>query len=149
MTIDTTRGDQIPVAVYGNLRAGYSGYRLLAGRADGAVDGFVDGHELVVDGLPFARPSAAGRLVVEVMWPLPHIYDRVLTDLDRHEGCQPGRADESFYVRVRVNARTAAGEVEAWLYEAGQLIRRRLRWRAAVPSADYAAVRRPAWETVA
>jgi len=149
MTIDTTRGDQIPVAVYGNLRAGYSGYQLLAGRIDAAADGVVDGHELVVDGLPFARPAAAGKLVVEVMWPLPHIYDSVLADLDHHEGYRAGQEDDSLYARVPVTARTAAGDVEAWLYEAGRLIRSRLSRRAAVPSGDYADVRRGDWETVA
>ena len=89
--------------------------------------GVVDSHELVVDGLPFARPSTHGGLVAEVMWPLPHLYDEALNDLDRLEGYHPERPEASFYIRTEVTVRTAQGDVQAWLYEAGEQVRDRLR----------------------
>ena len=135
--------EQLPVAVYGTLRVGYGNSRLLAGRTAELTTGVVEGHELVVDGLPFARPSATGRVVVELMWLLPHLYDQVLGDLDRLEGYDPDRTD-SLYVRTEVTVDTANGDVQAWLYEAGERAQARLRFQTAVRSGDYATVRGPA-----
>jgi len=121
----------------------------MAGRTSDIVTGIVDSHELVVDGLPFARPSTHGGLVVEVMWPLPHLYDEVLDDLDRLEGYHPERPETSFYIRTEVNVHTTQGDVQAWLYEAGERTRERLRHLPATASGDYSTVRRPTTEAVA
>ncbi len=145
----TTTDEQLPIAVYGTLRVGHSNHRLMAGRTSDIVMGVVDSHELVIDGLPFARPSTRGGLVAEVMWPLPHLHDQVLTDLDRLEGYHPERPEASFYIRTEVTVRTAQGDVQAWLYEAGQRARDRLRHLPATESGDYSTVRRPASEAVA
>lgn len=143
MSTDTPT-TQIPVAVYGTLRVGYRNHRLLAGRTASIASGVVDGYELVVDGLPFARPSTTGRLVVEVMWLLPDIYDRVLADLDRLEGFDPD-AHDNLYTRVEASVTTTDGhDVQAWLYVAGERATRHLKtYVTAVPSGDYADVSRP------
>ena len=144
MTIDSTT-TPLPIAVYGTLRVGYGNHRYVAGRTAEITPGVVDGYELVVEGLPYARPSTTGRLVVEVMWPLPHLYDEVLADLDQLEGYHPD-ADTNHYTRTQVTVTTQDGAgVEAWLYEVGELGRRRLRsYPTVVASGDYADVRRPA-----
>lgn len=149
MTNRPTTDEQLPIAVYGTLRVGHSNHRLMAGRTSDIAMGIVDSHELVVDGLPFARPSTRGGLVAEVMWPLPLIYDEVLTDLDRLESYHPERPEASFYIRTEVTVRTAHGDVQAWLYEAGQRARVRLRHLPATASGDYSTVRSPTTEAVA
>jgi gamma-glutamylcyclotransferase (GGCT)/AIG2-like uncharacterized protein YtfP len=148
MTTDTTT-TQLPIAVYGTLRVGYHNHRHVAGRTAEITPGVVDGYQLVVEGLPYARPSTTGHLVVEVMWPLPHIYDDVLADLDRLEGYSPD-ADANHYTRTQVTVTTTDGaEVDAWLYEAGEWAQRRLRsYPTVVASGDYTDVRTPAGRRV-
>ncbi len=135
---------QLPIAVYGTLRVGYGNHRYMAGRTAEIATGVVEGYQLVVDGLPYARQSTTGHLVVELMWPLPHIYDDVLADLDRLEGYRP-EADSNHYSRTKVTVITADGQdVEAWLYEAGEWAHRRLRsYPTVVASGDYADVHSP------
>ena len=146
---DNPTGEQLPIAVYGTLRVGQHNHRFVAGRIGDIETGTVDSHELVVDGLPFARPASIGNLVVEVMWPLPNIYDEVLADLDRLEGYHPEQPETSFYLRTEVTVHTPAGDVEAWLYEAGTQARHRLGQYPPVESGDFVALRRRVGEEVA
>ena len=135
---------RLPLAVYGTLRPGFGNHGLLAGRTHRQAPGLVDGYELVVDRIPFARRRPGGRLVVEVVWPSPRAYDRVLADADQLEGYDPhGDPADNLYVRVAVTVTTAVGEqVRAWLYEVGPLGRSHLSpGLVPVPSGDYADVR--------
>ncbi len=143
MKTDTTTA-QLPIAVYGTLRVGYGNHRYMAGRTVDIAAGVVEGYQLVIDGLPYARQSTTGHLVVELMWPLPHIYDEVLADLDRLEGYRPD-AEHNHYTRTQVTVTTTDGQdVEAWLYEAGEWAHRRIRsYSTVVATGDYADVRRP------
>ena len=144
----STADERLPIAVYGTLRVGHGNHRLVAGRTSDIVSGVVHSHELVVDGLPFARPSTVGGLLVEVVWPVSELYDDVLAELDRLEGFRPDHGD-SFYVRREVLVSTEQGDVRAWLYEAGERARRSLRLHPRVESGDYTDVRPLAGEAVA
>ena len=115
------RAEQLPLAVYGTLRQGFGNHDLLAGRIRHVTPGLVAGYELVVDRIPYARPNVDARLVVEIVWPLPALYDQILADVDYLEGYNPHtHAWHNLYTRVAVTATThQQREVEAWLYEAG------------------------------
>ena len=141
-----------PFAVYGTLRAGEGNSWLLAGRVERDL-GSVDGYELVLDGsLPFALPRSGARLVVELAWPLPGLYDRVITKLDRLEGYNPDvPKHRNFYVRRRVQAHSAGYDGTAWLYVPSVPTQQHLRYATRIPSGDYTERHRfrgtrPMWE---
>ena len=129
-----------PIAVYGTLRRGFGNHDLLAGRIRQLFPGCVVGYELVVDRIPYARPKPDARLVVEIAWPLPALYDQVLADVDYLEGYNPhNHPRRNLYTRVKVTATTnQQDEVEAWLYEAGPHALDSLAALPAVPGNDYA-----------
>ena len=132
--------ERLPLAVYGTLRRGFGNHDLLAGRVRQVIPGFVAGYELVVDRIPYARPNPDARLAVEIVWPVPAIYDRVLADVDHLEGYNPhNHPRHNLYTRVAVTAAThQQDEVEAWLYEAGPHALDSLTALPAVPGGDYA-----------
>ncbi|MDE0170073.1 MAG: gamma-glutamylcyclotransferase [bacterium] len=135
--------ERLPLAVYGTLRPGFGNHRLLAGRSRREEPGLVEGYELLVDRIPFARRRAGRCVVVEVVWPIPAVYDKVLADVDYLEGYDPsGDPAENLYRRVAVTATTGQDEhVRAWLYEVGPLGESFLPSRVVhVPSGDYADV---------
>ena len=132
--------EQLPLAVYGTLRRGFWNHDLLAGRIRQLTPGYVAGYELVVIQIPYARPNPDARLVVEIAWPFPALYDQVLADIDRLEGYNPyNHPQHNFYTRVKVIATTnQQDEVEAWLYEVGPHTLDSLADLPAVPGNDYA-----------
>ncbi len=133
--------ERLPLAVYGTLRTGFGNHALLAGRIDRKAPGVVDGYELAVDRIPFARRAPGSRLVVEVMWPTASHYDRVLADVDHLEGySSEGEHRDNLYVRISVAVTTDQGyNVGAWLYEIGPLARSFLSLDLpAIPTGDYA-----------
>ena len=131
--------------MYGTLRTGFGNHGLFAGRTRRMAPGLVDGYELLVGRFPFARRRPGGRLVVEVMWPIPAVYDQVIADVDYLEGYD-SHADpaDNLYVRVAVTVTTMGGEqVRAWLYEVGPLGQSLFSSHVSpVPSGDYADVER-------
>ena len=132
--------EQLPLAVYGTLRRGFGNHHLLGGRIQQIVPGSVAGYELVVDRIPYARPNPDARLVVEIVWPLPALYDQILADVDYLEGYNPhAHARHNLYTRVAVTATThQQREVEAWLYEAGPHALTSLAHLPSRPGGDYA-----------
>ena len=133
--------ERLPLAVYGTLRSGFGNHDLLAGRLQRVAPGLVEGYELVIDRIPFARPAPNAKLIVEIVWPTPALYDQVLADVDHLESYNPHRQpSDNLYTRVAVTATTHHDEnVPAWLYEAGPHTRSVLPSHLpAVPSGDYA-----------
>lgn len=114
----------LPVAVYGTLRTGeYAHDRYLAGHPAvvSTVPGLVDGYEIHVLslGYPVAVPEPGSTLVVEVITIEDSPSGQSLRDdLDGWEGYREGEPSQ-LYDRIVVPVRTAAGEVRAWLYVAG------------------------------
>jgi gamma-glutamylcyclotransferase (GGCT)/AIG2-like uncharacterized protein YtfP len=78
-------------------------------------------------GFPYAVHADDGRVIGELVHPLPEAYDSVLADLDHLEEFVPG-APDSLFVRVARGTRTEDGEpVLAWVYLAGPVEEQRLR----------------------
>ena len=123
--------DQYKVFVYGTLRPGQGNYqRLLADRTDQEQPATAPGVALFGAGFPYAVPSPGARTVGSLITIRPALYDDVLNDLDRLEGCLPHRPDRSHYVRATRTVIAAGGTPHtAWIYLAG-------------PSVDHARMRR-------
>ena len=63
--------ERLPLAVYGTLRTGFGNHHLLASRIQRIAPGLVDGYELVINRIPYARPAPNAQLTVEIVWPTP------------------------------------------------------------------------------
>ena len=99
---------------------------------------------MFVDVIPFVRRASSGSVVVEVVWPLAALYDRVLADVDHLEGYGPDRPPErNLYERIEVVIKLDDGsETLAWMYQIGPSVRcLTVSDRTTVPSGDYADVR--------
>ena len=108
----------------------------------------MEGFELFVDGIPFARPAGSGSVIVEVIWPVPSLYDQVLADVDSLEGYSPYRHPPyNLYERLEVVVKLdRGGEVRAWMYQIGASVRRfTVSRETLVPSGNYADVETGTW----
>lgn len=119
------RGSPVPgavpvpgVFVYGTLRPGKRGFRLLAPYAPGVLAAWVPGTLYRVSrAYPGARFGGQGTVRGEVLLFAPDRYEEVLALLDRFEGYRgPGRPD-NLYVRVQVPAHTERGVLAVAAYE--------------------------------
>lgn len=112
-----------PIFVYGTLKPGESNYeRLLSGRTAAEIPARLEGAALYSNGAyPYlvrapdadAEDVAHGYLIYAAGG-----YPAILAELDHLEGYVEGRAGNE-YERVAVQALTADGPVEAWVYVAG------------------------------
>lgn len=96
---------------------------------------------MFVDVIPFVRRASSGSVVVEVIWPLAALYDRVLADVDHLEGYSPDRPPaRNLYERIEVVVKLDdGGEALAWMYQIGPSVQRlTVSDHTTVPSGDYA-----------
>ncbi|MEU5417758.1 gamma-glutamylcyclotransferase family protein [Streptomyces sp. NPDC020667] len=112
--------EQLPVFVYGTLRAQQGNYRrILAGRTVRERPASLADYMLVGSVVPFAVAREGRRVVGEVMDVHPEAWEMVLRRLDRLEG-YTGAEFDSLYVRRQRVVQCADGEsVRAYFYEAG------------------------------
>jgi gamma-glutamylcyclotransferase (GGCT)/AIG2-like uncharacterized protein YtfP len=140
---------QLPVFVYGTLRAGQGNYaRFLVGKTVRELPAILANHTLyVVAGLPCVAETLGAvqsrDVIGEMMYLRPDLYEGVLADLDRLEGYRLGDPS-SHYVRVQrpVGYRDAGDHpqpIDAWVYLAGAPIRALLTDAYQVQSGDWVA----------
>ncbi|WP_405730413.1 gamma-glutamylcyclotransferase [Streptomyces sp. NBC_01537] len=119
---------QLPLFVYGTLRAGEANHAaMFRGRTKIVIPAVLSGAVLYDGpGFPYAVNADGGRVLGELVHPLPELYNEVLADLDHLEEYVPN-APDSLFVRVARGTRTEDGEpVLAWVYLAGPVEERRL-----------------------
>lgn len=111
--------EQLPVFVYGTLRAGQKNYRrYLQGKTVREAPASCAGRLYVLpeEGYPYLLPGA-GRVWGELIFLAPECYQRTLRRLDALEEYDPGREAASVYLRRRATVRVANGEeYQAWVY---------------------------------
>jgi gamma-glutamylcyclotransferase (GGCT)/AIG2-like uncharacterized protein YtfP len=120
---------QLPLFVYGTLRAGEANHAaMFRGRTKIVIPAVLNGAVLYDGpGFPYAVNADGGRVLGELVHPLPELYNEVLADLDHLEEYLPD-AEDSLFVRVARGTRTEDGEpVLAWVYLAGPVEEERLR----------------------
>jgi gamma-glutamylcyclotransferase (GGCT)/AIG2-like uncharacterized protein YtfP len=121
---------RLPFFVYGTLRPSEANHDwLLRGRTDFEVPAVLPGAALYDGpGYPYVVDDPdGGRVVGELIEPLPELYDQVLADLDRLEEYVPGGRG-NLYERVAREVRAdSRGTVTAWVYLAGAALERALR----------------------
>ncbi len=111
-----------PFFVYGSLRAGQSGYHLLAGRTTSQADSRMPGldmYRLSGSSYPYAVPNDANAsgIVGEVMQIAPGLYSDTLARLDRYERYDPTQPPTN-QTYVRELRQTREG-LPSWVYVAG------------------------------
>ena len=119
---------QLPLFVYGTLRAGEANHAaMFRGRTKIVIPAVLSGAVLYDGpGFPYAVNADGGRVLGELVQPLPELYNEVLADLDHLEEYEPD-APDSLFVRVARGTRTEDGEpVLAWVYLAGPVEEQRL-----------------------
>jgi gamma-glutamylcyclotransferase (GGCT)/AIG2-like uncharacterized protein YtfP len=118
--------EQLPVFVYGTLRAGELNHRrLVAGRTTREVSATLPDHKMYASDYPCVTDDPeGGRVTGDLLFIRPEIYEVVLAQLDELEQYDPA-ADDPWYRRVKRTAEyaDAAGNtrrVEAWVYHGGR-----------------------------
>ncbi|MFI1258993.1 gamma-glutamylcyclotransferase family protein [Streptomyces netropsis] len=116
----TRMTEQLPVFVYGTLRAQQGNYRrILAGRTACERPASLEDYTLLGSVVPFAVPREGRRVVGELMDVRPEAWRMVLRRLDHLEG-YTGAEFDSLYVRRQHVVQCSDGEpVRAYFYEAG------------------------------
>ena len=140
-----TPAEQLPIFVYGTLRHGQINYRrLLSGKTSREEPAILPDHALHTGIYPYVFDTTRGAQVHgELMFPLPHIYDDLLAQLDELEDYRAGD-ESSMYLRVTrpVTYTGANGEpltITAWVYHAGPVARRAATEANRIPSGDWLA----------
>lgn len=137
--------EQLPVFVYGTLRAGEVNASLLDGVAVGRTSATLPAHRLhlleypcVIEDTDDGRPpllSVRGELVSLA----GSAYGPTLERLDWLEGYDPEDVAGSLYVRVTAAVETDDGPVACWVYLAGAHLRSRLDATNLIASGDWSA----------
>jgi gamma-glutamylcyclotransferase (GGCT)/AIG2-like uncharacterized protein YtfP len=111
--------DQLPIFVYGTLRAGQKNYRrYLQGKTVRETPASCSGRLFVLleEGYPYLLPGP-GRVWGELVFIAPEWYQQVLRRLDALEEYDSAREAASVYLRRRAAVHLVNGEeFQAWVY---------------------------------
>lgn len=112
----------ILVAAYGTLRKGYGNSRLIDTGSNWLGTGkTINKYQLKARGIPFVNKTPDTEIVID-LW---KIDDDILKNVDRLEGYDPKRHDDSWYKRELIPIEVNNIKYDAWLYfnnSDGQLI---------------------------
>lgn len=105
---------QLPLFVFGTLRAGCENHHFLAGRFDHMTPAVLHDYERVA---PLMIDRCAGAYVDGELYDLtPARYDETLANCDLLEEIPPGHLAGRDYERRQVQVETADGVRAAWAY---------------------------------
>ncbi len=106
--------EQLPLFVYGTLRAGEYNHEYLAGRyariLSARLPDFDRVHPMMI--VPHAGASVEG----ELYFLTPATYEGTLSACDALELIPPGETAGKYYRRGKVRVETAEGFITAWAY---------------------------------
>jgi len=135
---------QLPFFVYGTLRVGQGNWeRLLKGKTTKEIPAFMPNHKMYSRGIAYvtddiddttitqgqgcSHPQSGGRVIGDLMYVKPEIYQDVQHRLDQLEGYNP-LTDMGHYRRVKRLAEYTDSitgqvcQVEAWVYHGGSAV---------------------------
>ena len=123
--------------VYGTVRPGQPNFRHVTGLVVRTEPAILYGHLLYGRGMPYpyAGPGA-GRVVGDLLWVRPEAIGEALRILDALEGYREG-GRHNLYERRSLAVTSQRGQVQAWMYLAGQAVLADLTPDLVVPSGDW------------
>lgn len=111
--------EKYPVFVYGSLRNGMGNYNwALKNRTEKEIKGDISGLMYSLGGFPAVVPTKSKKRVIgELMYIKPKMYNRTMFDLDQLEGWT-GNPRTSLYNKVLVDVKVEGEDkpIKAWCY---------------------------------
>jgi gamma-glutamylcyclotransferase (GGCT)/AIG2-like uncharacterized protein YtfP len=131
------RGEPTAFFVYGTLRPGQPNFQRISGLVVRAEPAILRGHVLYGHGMPcpYAGPGS-GRVVGDLLWVKPEAVGEALGILDALEGYREGRGG-NLYERRSLAVTNQRGQVQVWVYLAGDAVLADLTPDLVVPSGDW------------